>query len=135
MCGELPCAVSCQREHAYKQAHTYTLIQAMLVNVCCVCACMYMQSMLAITLINEEDTIVTVMTKIMTKMSEPASQPPSILLGERPLGPDGKPHPGPQQMQQVIAKKRMAQQQAQVNEVAGVMTKNIEKRSINEKHI
>ena len=35
----------------------------------------------------------------------------------RPLGPDGKPLPGPQQMQQVMAQRRMAQQQAQVDEV------------------
>jgi hypothetical protein len=32
----------------------------------------------------------------------------------RPLGPDGKPLPGPAQMQQIMAQKRMAQQQAQV---------------------
>ena len=32
----------------------------------------------------------------------------------RPLGPDGRPLPGPAQMQQIMAQKRMAQQQAQV---------------------
>jgi vesicle-associated membrane protein 2 len=47
--------------------------------------------------------------------------------GGRPLGPDGKPLPGPQQMQQVMAQRRMAQQQAQVDEVVGIMTDNLEK--------
>jgi len=45
----------------------------------------------------------------------------------RPLGPDGRPLPGPQQMQQVIAQKRMAQQQAQVDDVVGIMRTNVEK--------
>jgi len=45
----------------------------------------------------------------------------------RPLGPDGNPIPGPQQMQQVMAQRRMAQQQAQVNEVVGIMKSNVEK--------
>jgi len=45
----------------------------------------------------------------------------------RPLGPDGKPLPGPQQMQQVMAQRRMAQQQAQVDEVVGIMRSNVEK--------
>ena len=45
----------------------------------------------------------------------------------RPLGPDGKPLPGPQQMQQVMAQRRMAQQQAQVDEVCGIMKDNLEK--------
>ncbi len=45
----------------------------------------------------------------------------------RPVGPDGKPLPGPQQMQQVMAQRRMAQQQAQVQEVCGIMTQNLEK--------
>jgi len=45
----------------------------------------------------------------------------------RPLGPDGKPLPGPQQMQQVMAQRRMAQQQAQVDEVVGIMRNNVEK--------
>jgi vesicle-associated membrane protein 2 len=45
----------------------------------------------------------------------------------RPLGPDGKPLPGPQQMQQVMAQRRMAQQQAQVDEVVGIMKNNVEK--------
>jgi len=45
----------------------------------------------------------------------------------RPLGPDGKPLPGPAQMQQIMAQKRMAQQQAQVDEVVGIMRNNVEK--------
>lgn len=47
--------------------------------------------------------------------------------GGRPLGPDGKPLPGPQQMQQVMAQRRMNQQQAQVDEVTGIMKDNLEK--------
>ena len=43
------------------------------------------------------------------------------------MGPDGKPLPGPQQMQQVMAQRRMAQQQAQVDEVTGIMKDNLEK--------
>ena len=42
------------------------------------------------------------------------SEPPKTGPDGRPLGPDGKPLPGPQQMQQVMAQRRMAQQQAQV---------------------
>ena len=45
----------------------------------------------------------------------------------RPLGPDGRPLPGPAQMQQIMAQKRMAQQQAQVDEVVGIMRTNVEK--------
>ena len=45
----------------------------------------------------------------------------------RPLGPDGRPLPGPAQMQQIMAQKRMAQQQAQVDEVVGIMRNNVEK--------
>ena len=41
--------------------------------------------------------------------------------------PDGRPLPGPQQMQQVMAQKRMAQQQAQVDDVVGIMRTNVEK--------
>lgn len=59
-------------------------------------------------------------------MSEP-SQPPATGPDGRPLGPDGKPLPGPQQMQQVMAQRRMAQQQAQVDEVVGIMRSNVEK--------
>jgi len=59
-------------------------------------------------------------------MSDPASQPATAPDG-RPLGPDGKPLPGPQQMQQVMAQRRMAQQQAQVDEVVGIMRNNVEK--------
>lgn len=53
--------------------------------------------------------------------------PPSTGPDGRPLGPDGKPLPGPQQMQQVMAQRRMAQQQAQVDEVVGIMRSNVEK--------
>jgi len=59
-------------------------------------------------------------------MSDP-SQPPATGPDGRPLGPDGKPLPGPQQMQQVMAQRRMAQQQAQVDEVVGIMQNNVEK--------
>ena len=62
-------------------------------------------------------------------MSEttPSSAPPATGPDGRPLGPDGKPLPGPQQMQQVMAQRRMAQQQAQVDEVVGIMKSNVEK--------
>ena len=56
-----------------------------------------------------------------------ASKPPATGPDGRPLGPDGKPLPGPQQMQQVMAQRRMAQQQAQVDEVVGIMRNNVEK--------
>ena len=39
-----------------------------------------------------------------------SSGPPATGPDGRPLGPDGKPLPGPQQMQQVMAQRRMAQQ-------------------------
>ena len=55
------------------------------------------------------------------------SEPPKTGPDGRPLGPDGKPLPGPQQMQQVMAQRRMAQQQAQVDEVVGIMKNNVEK--------
>ena len=55
------------------------------------------------------------------------SGPPATGPDGRPLGPDGKPLPGPQQMQQVMAQRRMAQQQAQVDEVVGIMKSNVEK--------
>ena len=58
----------------------------------------------------------------MSESSGPATGPDG-----RPLGPDGKPLPGPQQMQQVMAQRRMAQQQAQVDEVVGIMRNNVEK--------
>ena len=45
---------------------------------------------------------------------------------ERPLGPDGKPIPGPEQMRQIQAARKMAQQQQQVDEVIGIMHKNVE---------
>ena len=62
-------------------------------------------------------------------MSDP-SQPPATGPDGRPLGPDGKPLPGPQQMQQVMAQRRMAQQQAQVDEVVGIMRNNVEKARV-----
>ena len=58
----------------------------------------------------------------MSESSGPTTGPDG-----RPLGPDGKPLPGPQQMQQVMAQRRMAQQQAQVDEVVGIMKNNVEK--------
>lgn len=55
------------------------------------------------------------------------SEAPATAPDGRPLGPDGKPLPGPQQMQQVMAQRRMAQQQAQVDEVVGIMRNNVDK--------
>ena len=52
---------------------------------------------------------------------------PTHSVDGRPLGPDGRPLPGPAQMQQIMAQKRMAQQQAQVDEVVGIMRNNVEK--------
>ncbi len=46
--------------------------------------------------------------------------------GERPLGPDGKPIPGPEDMRKIQAARKMGQQQAQVDEVIGIMSKNVE---------
>ena len=60
-------------------------------------------------------------------MSEVSTEPPKVGPDGRPLGPDGRPLPGPQQMQQVMAQKRMAQQQAQVDDVVGIMRTNVEK--------
>ncbi len=45
---------------------------------------------------------------------------------DRPLGPDGKPIPGPEQMRQIQAARKMAQQQQKVTEVMGIMQQNIE---------
>ena len=59
-------------------------------------------------------------------MSSTAPNSPAT-EGGRPLGPDGKPLPGPQQMQQVMAQRRMAQQQAQVDEVCDIMKDNLER--------
>jgi len=44
----------------------------------------------------------------------------------RPLGPDGKPIPGPAEVRQIQAARKMAQQQAQVEEVIGIMHTNVE---------
>ncbi len=60
-------------------------------------------------------------------MADSGSSAPATGPDGRPLGPDGKPLPGPQQMQQVMAQRRMAQQQAQVDEVVGIMKNNVEK--------
>lgn len=60
-------------------------------------------------------------------MSEVSTEPSKVGPDGRPLGPDGRPLPGPQQMQQVMAQKRMAQQQAQVDDVVGIMRTNVEK--------
>jgi len=60
-------------------------------------------------------------------MSEVSTEPQKVGPDGRPLGPDGRPLPGPQQMQQVMAQKRMAQQQAQVDDVVGIMRTNVEK--------
>ncbi|XP_040583501.1 vesicle-associated membrane protein 1 isoform X1 [Lepeophtheirus salmonis] len=45
---------------------------------------------------------------------------------DRPLGPDGKPIPGPEQMRQIQAARKMGQQQAQVDEVINIMHTNVE---------
>jgi len=63
----------------------------------------------------------------MSEGGSGSSAPPATAPDGRPLGPDGKPLPGPQQMQQVMAQRRMAQQQAQVDEVVGIMRSNVEK--------
>jgi len=44
----------------------------------------------------------------------------------RPIGPDGKPIPGPAEVRQIQAARKMAQQQAQVDEVIGIMHTNVE---------
>jgi len=60
------------------------------------------------------------------------SAPPAAAGGSgkdqpaRPLGPDGKPIPGPAEVRQIQAARKMAQQQAQVDEVIGIMHKNVE---------
>ena len=67
-------------------------------------------------------------------MADPAAKPPAAAgaaggkeeAKERPLGPDGKPIPGPEQMRQIQAARKMGQQQAQVEEVIGIMHKNVE---------
>jgi len=47
-------------------------------------------------------------------------------VAARPLGPDGKPIPGPAEVRQIQAARKMAQQQAQVDEVIGIMHQNVE---------
>jgi hypothetical protein len=67
-------------------------------------------------------------------MADPAAKPPPAAgaaggaapkaeKSDRPLGPDGKPIPGPEQMRQIQAARKMGQQQAQVDEVIGIMHK------------
>jgi len=51
---------------------------------------------------------------------------PPAAKSDRPLGPDGKPIPGPAEVRQIQAARKMAQQQAQVEEVIGIMHKNVE---------
>ena len=46
--------------------------------------------------------------------------------GDRPLGADGKPIPSVADIQKVRAAKKFEQQQQQVDEVIGIMGKNIE---------
>ena len=55
-------------------------------------------------------------------MPDPTETPPA-----RPQGADSKPLPGPAQMQQILAQKRMAQQQAQIDKVVSIMRSNVEK--------
>ena len=57
-------------------------------------------------------------------MSAPAGKDGAA---SRPLGPDGKPIPGPAEVRQIQAARKMAQQQAQVDEVVGIMKNNVEK--------
>ena len=45
---------------------------------------------------------------------------------KRPIGPDGKPIPGPDQIRQIQAERKMKAQQDQVDEVIGIMHKNVE---------
>jgi len=59
----------------------------------------------------------------------PAASAPGGAKGDtpaRPLGPDGKPIPGPAEVRQIQAARKMAQQQAQVDEVIGIMHTNVE---------
>jgi len=51
---------------------------------------------------------------------------PGKEAASRPLGPDGKPIPGPAEVRQIQAARKMAQQQAQVEEVIGIMHTNVE---------
>ena len=46
--------------------------------------------------------------------------------GDRPLGADGKPIPSVADIQKVRAAKKFEQQQQQVDEVIGMMHKNVE---------
>ncbi len=47
-------------------------------------------------------------------MSDPAAKGGGGDAPQRPLGPDGKPIPGPAEVRQIQAARKMAQQQAQV---------------------
>ena len=55
-----------------------------------------------------------------------ADAPPPAEKKERPLGPDGKPIPGPEDMRKIQAQRKMGQQQAQVDEVIGILHTNVE---------
>jgi hypothetical protein len=59
-------------------------------------------------------------------MSAPAAGGAGKDAPARPLGPDGKPIPGPAEVRQIQAARKMAQQQAQVEEVIGIMHTNVE---------
>ena len=56
-------------------------------------------------------------------MADAGPPPPKT---DRPLGPDGKPIPGPEEMRQIQAARKMAKQHEQVEEVIGIMHKNVE---------
>lgn len=66
----------------------------------------------------------------MADAEKPAAAKPATATDKegkaRPLGPDGKPIPGPAEVRQIQAARKMAQQQAQVEEVIGIMHKNVE---------
>lgn len=62
----------------------------------------------------------------MADNGNPAPAKPKGDAPARPLGPDGKPIPGPAEVRQIQAARKMAQQQAQVEEVTAIMHKNIE---------
>ena len=51
---------------------------------------------------------------------------PAMDPNGRPIGPDGKPIPGPDQIRQIQAERKMKAQQDQVDEVIGIMHKDVE---------
>ena len=48
-----------------------------------------------------------------------------LTKSRRPLGPDGKPIPGPAEVRQIQAARKMAQQQAQVPRITMIMARTI----------